>query len=187
MPGTFSPSQRVSYSDMHHGTCVKHVSWCMWESLTSDFLCSRWQGKRPGIPCAYATRNFAYLIRGPLANTFSSPWLMGDVKREIRHLQDTDMLLFSVSWYKMKYHRYIDQFTIIRAHFNKFLTNLQVRPDVIRERTGNILGYTRSPFGRSIFFVFAEWGIRLCLQWSKSCNNSSSHFLNDILIYGLQH
>ena len=29
MPGTFSPPPRVSDPDMHHGTCVKHVSWCI--------------------------------------------------------------------------------------------------------------------------------------------------------------
>ena len=44
--GTFSPPPRVSDSDMHHGTCVTHVPWCKPGSLTSDFLWSRWQGKR---------------------------------------------------------------------------------------------------------------------------------------------
>ena len=29
MPGTFSPPPRVSDPDMHHGTCVMHVPWCM--------------------------------------------------------------------------------------------------------------------------------------------------------------
>ena len=37
--------ERVSDPDMHHGTCVTHVSWCMPESLTSGFLRSRWWGK----------------------------------------------------------------------------------------------------------------------------------------------
>ena len=46
MPGTFSPPPRVSDPDMHHGTCVTHVPWCMWGSLTNGFLWSRWQGKR---------------------------------------------------------------------------------------------------------------------------------------------
>ena len=46
MPGTFSPSPRVSDPDMHHGTCLTHVPWCMLGSLTSGFLWSRWQGKR---------------------------------------------------------------------------------------------------------------------------------------------
>ena len=36
MPGTF-----LSNPDMHHGTCVTHVPWCMPESLTSGFLWSR--------------------------------------------------------------------------------------------------------------------------------------------------
>ena len=51
MPGTFSPSSRVSDPDMHHGTCVTHVPWCMPGSLTSDFLWSRWRGKTsPAFP-----------------------------------------------------------------------------------------------------------------------------------------
>ena len=29
MPGTFSPPPRVSDPDMHNGTCVTHVPWCM--------------------------------------------------------------------------------------------------------------------------------------------------------------
>ena len=44
MPGTFSPILRVSDPDMHHGTCVTHVPWCMSGSLTSCFLWSRWRG-----------------------------------------------------------------------------------------------------------------------------------------------
>ena len=46
MPGTFSPPLRFSDPDMHHGTCVTHVPWCMSGSLTSGFLWSRWWGKR---------------------------------------------------------------------------------------------------------------------------------------------
>ena len=57
LPETFSPPPRVSDPDMHHGTCVTHVPWCMPGSLTSGFLWSRWRGKR--------TRDFAYLVRGP--------------------------------------------------------------------------------------------------------------------------
>ena len=51
MPGTFSPPPRVSNPDMHHGTCVTHVPWCMPESLTSDFLWNRRRGKTfPAFP-----------------------------------------------------------------------------------------------------------------------------------------
>ena len=46
MPGTFSPRPRVSDPDMHHGTCVTHVPWCMPGLLTSGLVWSRWQGKR---------------------------------------------------------------------------------------------------------------------------------------------
>ena len=50
----------VSDPDMHHGTCVTHVPWCMSGSL------NRGGGENvPDIPGAYATRNFTYLARGP--------------------------------------------------------------------------------------------------------------------------
>ena len=46
MPGTVSPPQWVSDPDMHHGTYVTHVQWCMPGSLTNGFLWSRWRRKR---------------------------------------------------------------------------------------------------------------------------------------------
>ena len=50
----------VSDPDMHHGTCVTHVPWCMSVSLNAVV------GENvPGIPGACATRNFTYLARGP--------------------------------------------------------------------------------------------------------------------------
>ena len=45
MPGTFSPSPRVSDPGMHHDTCMTHVPWCVPGSLTSGFLWSRGAGK----------------------------------------------------------------------------------------------------------------------------------------------
>ena len=44
--GNFSPAPRVSDPDMHHGTCVTHVPWCMPGSLTSGSFWSWWRGKR---------------------------------------------------------------------------------------------------------------------------------------------
>ena len=41
-----SPLPRISDPDMHHGTCVTHVPWCMPRRLTSGFLWSWWRGKR---------------------------------------------------------------------------------------------------------------------------------------------
>ena len=53
----------VSGPNMHHGTCVTHVLWCMSGTLT------RSGGKNvPGIPGASATCNLTYLARGPWIN-----------------------------------------------------------------------------------------------------------------------
>ena len=42
----FPRPPRVSDPDMHDGTCVTHVPWCIPGSLTRGFLWSRWRGKR---------------------------------------------------------------------------------------------------------------------------------------------
>ena len=63
MPVTFSPSPLVSNPDMHHGTCVMRVPWCMPGSLTRGFLWSRWRGKRSRH--SRRMRNFTYLERDP--------------------------------------------------------------------------------------------------------------------------
>ena len=60
IPGTFSPPPRVSDPDMHHGTCVTHVPWCMSGSLTSGFLRSRWRGKRS----RHSRRNPQFYVSG---------------------------------------------------------------------------------------------------------------------------
>ena len=41
--GDVFPAPRVGDPDMHHGTCVTHLSWYMPGSLTSGFLWSRWR------------------------------------------------------------------------------------------------------------------------------------------------
>ena len=46
MPGAFSLPLLISDPDMHHGTWVTHVPWCMPGSLTSNFLWCWWRGKR---------------------------------------------------------------------------------------------------------------------------------------------
>ena len=80
MPGTFSPPPPLSDPDMHHGTCVTHVPWCMPGSITSGFLWSRRRGKTfPAFPAQRATRNYTYLVRGPWANPDPaiSDWCLG--------------------------------------------------------------------------------------------------------------
>ena len=51
IPGTFSHPPRYNDPDMHHGTCVTHVPWCMPRSLTSGLIWSRRRGKTfPAFP-----------------------------------------------------------------------------------------------------------------------------------------
>ena len=89
MPGTFSPPARVSNTDMHHGTCVTHVPWCMSGSLISDWLWSRCRENFPGIPGTCATRNFGYLLRGPYVRTNAIPTLQGQFVNKHASTQDS--------------------------------------------------------------------------------------------------
>ena len=60
----FQRKPLVSDPDMHHGTCVTHVPWCMSGSLTRN------GGENvPDIPGACATHNFTYLVRDPWEKT----------------------------------------------------------------------------------------------------------------------
>ena len=65
MSGTFSRPWWVSDLDMHHGTCMKNVPWCMRGSLTSSCLWNLWQGKLCPHSSACTTDKFTYLVRGP--------------------------------------------------------------------------------------------------------------------------
>ena len=62
MPGTFSQPSRVGDPDMHHGTCMTHMPWCMPGSLTSGFLWSWWRGKRSRH--SRCIRNLQFYVSG---------------------------------------------------------------------------------------------------------------------------
>ena len=74
MPGTFSPPPLVSDPGMHHGTCVTHVPRCMSGSLTRGG-----EENVPVIPGACATRNFTYLVRGPLPEPIMTQFIDADM------------------------------------------------------------------------------------------------------------
>ena len=65
MPGTFFPPPQVSDPDMHHGTCVTHVLWCMLGSLVNGFLWSRWGEKRSRHSWRMRNPQFYLSDKGP--------------------------------------------------------------------------------------------------------------------------
>ena len=70
MPGTFSPSPQVSDTDMHHGTCLTHVPWCMPGSLTSGFLWIRWREKRSWHSRCMRNSQFYVSVKRPMLYPF---------------------------------------------------------------------------------------------------------------------
>ena len=74
MPGTFSPSPQVSDPDMHHGTCVTHVPWCMPGSPTSGFIWNRRRGETiPAFPARM--RNLQFYVSGKRPMMWWERWL----------------------------------------------------------------------------------------------------------------
>ena len=61
--GNVFPATAVSDPDMHHGTCVTHVPWCMSVSLTSGFLWRRWRGKRSRYSWRMRNPQFCVSVR----------------------------------------------------------------------------------------------------------------------------
>ena len=69
IPETFSvpPQVIISYTDMHHGTCVMHAVIANWR-----FPLKSVEGKTfPAFPAACVPRNFTYLVRGNLGRFYS--------------------------------------------------------------------------------------------------------------------
>ena len=82
MPGTLSPPPRVSDNDMHHGTWVTHVPWCMPGSLTSGLLWSWWRGKHSRHSWRMRNSQFYVSSKRPMACMFqglSSYWYISCV------------------------------------------------------------------------------------------------------------
>ena len=72
MSGTFSLPPRVSDPDMHHGTCVTHVPWCMPVSLTSGFHWGWWRGKH--FRHSWRMRNPQFWLFGERPITLEQSW-----------------------------------------------------------------------------------------------------------------
>ena len=91
MPGAFSPPSWVSDTDMHHGTCVTHVPWCMRDrqlAVSSEVGSGE---NVPGIPGACVASNCTYLVRGPL-RSYHIGQLEGKYDRcmdEVKSLEST--------------------------------------------------------------------------------------------------
>ena len=87
----------VSDPGMHHGTCVTHVPWCISGSLT------RGGGENvPGIPGACATRNFAYLVRGPCSPDDTPHFIVRS--SHFRRVFCTEVLQFPpICWSRLNY------------------------------------------------------------------------------------
>ena len=79
----------VSDPGMHHGSCIKHVPWCMSGSLT--------RGGGENVACirgACATRNFTYLVRGP----YSAVVIVVEKERWTRRARSEGVLLITVDF-----------------------------------------------------------------------------------------
>ena len=61
-PTTHPTPPWVSNPDMHHGTCVTHMPWCLPGTLTSGCLWSRWRGK--GSHHSRRMRNPLFYVSG---------------------------------------------------------------------------------------------------------------------------
>ena len=75
MPGTFPSATTGSDPDMHHGTCVTHVPWCMTGLLTSGFLWNWWRGKRSRHSRRMRNTQFHVSGKRPIVPTFR-PYLL---------------------------------------------------------------------------------------------------------------
>ena len=91
MPGTFSPPPRVSDPEMHRGTRVTHVSWCMPGSLTSGFLWSWWRGKH-----SRRMRKPQFSVSGKMSNAHTQNALLSDTFEVIAIVDESNSSEFFI-------------------------------------------------------------------------------------------
>ena len=85
MAGTFSPPQRISDPDMHHGTWMRFVPWSMLGSLTQRFplksgrVKRSWHSRRMRNPQFYGKRPITNRFKTQMCDHFM--WRTGDYHR----------------------------------------------------------------------------------------------------------
>ena len=72
MPRKFSPPPRVNDPDIHHGTCVANVPWCLSGTVTNGFLWIRWRGKRSPHSRCMRNPQFCVSVKGPMGELSQS-------------------------------------------------------------------------------------------------------------------
>ena len=78
MPGTFSLPPQVSDPNMHHGTCMTHVSWCMPGCCVCLSVCLSFNRSCPLVASTVQDGLFPYLVQ--MLNsmggcvTYDDPW-----------------------------------------------------------------------------------------------------------------
>ena len=93
MPGTFFLLPLVCDPDMHHGTCVTHVPWCMPGWLACSFIWSRWRGKRSRY--SRRMRNLQCYVCGKRPMT-TRPLIRAGLWKSLNFLS---YLPFAMFWY----------------------------------------------------------------------------------------
>ena len=108
MPGTFSPPPQVNDPDMHHGTCVTHVPWCMPGSLTIGLLWSRWQGKYSRHPRRMRNPQFYVSGKRPMT-TFGYHWYYVVIRLSLREDHHDNNMMASLK----RKGSHVDDFSVI--------------------------------------------------------------------------
>ena len=85
--GNVFPPPRVSDPDMHHGTCVTHVPWCMSGSLTSSSLLNRWRRKRSWYSRRMRNPQLSESGKRPVALTMQDNMSLYSVRKDCNYLR----------------------------------------------------------------------------------------------------
>ena len=107
--GNVLPTAWVNDPDMHHGTCVTHVPWCMSGSLTNGFLLKSVAGKKFSAFPSHAQPSILLTGKRPMIVTVNNTTFLATAKTRMkpwRHIfwdqlngnQATRQLMFNISF-----------------------------------------------------------------------------------------
>ena len=170
----------VSDPGMHHGTCDTHVPWCMPGSRTPG------GGENvPGIPGACATRNFAYLVRGPLVLVHGTHWSKWTNEGYRKKLVEMSLWSIGPSDLSQDVTKLKSKSTLVW-----FITRLwtSYNPSQLKLKQGFlfvefVMIHVDIKFVGELFIIVRNW--YKYVVWAKKTRESSSRIVNET--YALTH
>ena len=170
MPGPLSPPPRASDPDMHHGTCVTRVPWCMRVSLTSGSFWSRWRGKRSRYSRGMRNPQVCESVKKPIAVfTAEFPFSCLPISYSESHKIYTRFCyafaFFILSWFPTRSYELFPFLWLVQCHWDVYVV---FRTNISKHTNVSIMSDLQNDCEFDCEFEFLIW--QVCVKDNIKCS-----------------